>query len=288
MKARLMKHPALLCQKFSKMKRVIIPVGIVVLLLSVASCALESGNMRGAFICPPCGSACDNLFFNESGHCPHCGMALIHQDSTQKTSKKNVAILIFAGMEILDFSGPAEVFAAAGEFRVFTVAATKDPIISQGFITMLPEFSIDDCPKPDIIVLPGGNITAPLENPKVIHWVKSSAPELEVALSVCTGAFILEKAGLLAGKKATTFHNAIADLRKKATKTEVLDNVRWVDNGKIITTAGVSAGIDGSLRVVDRLLGREKALSIVRYMEYDKWKPEEGLIVTPNENLLKQ
>ena len=130
-------------------------------------------------------------------------------------------------------------------------------------------------------------MTAPLEDSKIIRWVQSSEPDLEVALSVCTGAFILEKAGLLDGKKATTFHNAIADLRKKAAKTEVLEGVRWVDNGKIITTAGVSAGIDGSLRVVERLLGRDKALATARYMEYDKWNPDEGLIVDPKERKVK-
>ena len=92
---------------------------------------------------------------------------------------------------------------------------------------------------------------------------------------------------MLDGKKATTFHNAIADLRKKAAKTEVLEGVRWVDNGKIITTAGVSAGIDGSLRVVERLLGRDKALATARYMEYDKWNPDEGLIVDPKERKVK-
>ncbi len=210
-------------------------------------------------------------------------MALIQQDSAIRADKKKVAIFLFEGVEVLDFSGPAEVFASSEAYHVFTVAATKNPIMSQGFIKIQPEYSIDDCPQPDIIVLPGGNMMAPLDDLKVIDWVRRNEPHLEVALSVCTGAFILEKAGLLKGKKATTFHSAIADLRRVATETEVLDSVRWVDNGKIITTAGVSAGIDGSLRVIDRSLGREKAQSVARYMEYDKWKPDEGLIVTPSE-----
>ena len=269
------------------MKKSVLSLGVVVLLLGLIVCTSEAGKWSGEFICPPCGSTCDKLFFDQAGKCPHCGMTLVRRDSLPTTGQKNVAILVFEGMEILDFSGPAEVFASTGEFRVFTVAATKDPIISQGFVKILPEFSIADCPKPDIIVLPGGNMTAPLEDSKIISWVQSSEPDLEVALSVCTGAFILEKAGLLDGKKATTFHNAIADLRKKAAKTEVLEGVRWVDNGKIITTAGVSAGIDGSLRVVERLLGRDKALATARYMEYDKWNPDEGLIVDPKERKVK-
>lgn len=246
-------------------------------------CSPQPRTTASPFRCPPCGNTCDQLSFAEAGICPHCGMTLTSPDQTSVPGQRNVAILIFDGMEILDFSGPCEVFAAAGGFHVYTVAATKSPIVSQGVVKIVPEFSIADCPKPDIIVLPGGSMTAPLDNAKVIDWIKSNEPHLEVALSVCTGAFLLEKAGLLEGKKATTFHNAIEDLRKKATKTEVLEHVRWVDNGKIVTTAGVSAGIDGSLRVVERLLGPEKALSTAYYMEYDKWIPKEGLVVREEE-----
>lgn len=244
-------------------------------------CSSEAGNSTQQYVCPPCNSDCDKLLFKAAGKCPHCGMALELQDKNQKDTLKNVAIFVFDGVEVLDFGGPGEVFASAGGFRVFTVAASKNPIICQGFIKIQPEYDLHDCPPPDIIVIPGGNMSAPLENSKVIEWVKTNAPHAEVVLSVCTGAFVLEKAGLLEGKKATTFHSAIEELRKVATKTEVVDHVRWVDNGKIITTAGVSAGIDGSLRVVERLIGREKALSTARYMEYDKWNPDEGLIVNP-------
>ena len=215
-------------------------------------------------------------------------MALIQQETTVQDARKNVAILVFDGVEILDWGGPAEVFAAAGDYHVYTVAASKTPIMCQGFIKIQPEYSIEDCPKPDIIVLPGGNMMAPLEDPKIIEWVKSNEPHLETLLSVCTGAFILDKAGLLEGKKATTFHNAIEELRKMATKTEVLEGVRWVDNGKIITTAGVSAGIDGSLRVIDRSLGREKALATVKYMEYDHWNPDQGVVVDSISRVIKQ
>ncbi|MBK6995236.1 MAG: DJ-1/PfpI family protein [Saprospiraceae bacterium] len=215
-------------------------------------------------------------------------MTLALLEKAQKDTLKNVAIFVFDGVEVLDFAGPSEVFASAGGFRVFTVAANKNPIVCQGFIKIQPEYDLDDCPQSDIIIIPGGNMSAPLGNPKVIQWVKTNEPHAEVILSVCTGAFVLEKAGLLEGKKATTFHNAIEELRKTATNTEVLDHVRWVDNGKIVTTAGVSAGIDGSLRVVERLMGREKAHSTVRYMEYDKWNPDEGLIVTPKDIEIKQ
>ncbi len=205
-------------------------------------------------------------------------MALISKESV-----KNVAIFLYEGVEILDFSGPGEVFAASrsdkGAFRVFTVAATKDSIVSQRFVHIVPEFSIEDCPKPDIIVLPGGNTRPSVENPKVIAWVQKHAAHADALMSVCTGAFILEKAGLLEGKKATTFYRAIPRLREKAKQTEVLENVRWVDNGQIVTTAGVSAGIDGALHIVERMWGLEAAAATAQYMEYDKWKPEDGVVV---------
>ncbi|NND33713.1 MAG: DJ-1/PfpI family protein [Saprospiraceae bacterium] len=201
----------------------------------------------------------------------------------KKSSLKNVAIFIHDGVEVLDFSGPGEVFAAThtdlGAFNVYTVSLNTEPIISQGFIKIIPEYSISNAPKPDIIVLPGGATGPLLNNTDLIDWVKKITPDLEVALSVCTGAFILQKAGLLQGKKATTFHNAIDRLREIAPETEVLENVRWVDNGQVITTAGVSAGIDGALHTVERIFGREAAEETARYMEYDKWNPEDGLVV---------
>jgi transcriptional regulator GlxA family with amidase domain/DNA-directed RNA polymerase subunit RPC12/RpoP len=259
----------------------------IILLALITACERQPSSAAGQYRCSPCGNSCDQQTFNKPGTCPHCGMPLIPGDSIKNIAQKNVAILIFDGVEMLDFGGPLEVFASTGAFHVYTVAATINPVMCQGVVKIVPEYTLDNCPQPDIIVIPGGNMTAPLENTKVIDWVKNNEPHAEIVLSVCTGAFVLEKAGLLNGKKATTFHNALADLRKVATTTEVLDSTRWVDNGKIITTAGVSAGIDGSLRVIERLLGHEKALSAAKYMEYDKWKPEEGLIVPP-ETAIKQ
>ena len=231
------------------------------------------------YVCPPCNDgACDNIAHDEAGKCPACGMKLI-----KKVNMKNVAIFIHDGVEILDFSGPGEVFAAArptdGAFHVYTVSLSTDPIVSQGFVKILPEYSIDNCPKPDIIVLPGGNTGPVAKNPKVIDWVKTHGPDLDVILSVCTGAFILQKTGLLDGKKATTWHGALSSFKSVATKTEVLENTRWVDNGQVVTTAGVSAGIDGALRIVEKMFGRPVAKATARYMEYDKWDPEDGVIV---------
>ena len=241
-----------------------------------------------AYYCAPCGSACDLERHDAPGVCKHCGMALIKRSvatmdslrAKQKTTRKrNVAIFIHNGVEVLDFSGPSEVFASTEGFNVYTVSLTKEPIISQGFIKILPNYSIADCPKPDIVVLPGGQTGPFLENKPLISWIKTSAEHAEIMLSVCTGAGLLAKAGLLDGKQATTFHNYIDALQKATPNAKILRNTRFVDNGQIITTAGVSAGIDGALHVVAKLKGIDVATQTARYMEYDKWKPNEGLVV---------
>jgi len=194
---------------------------------------------------------------------------------------RNVAIVVYEGVELLDFAGPGEVFGAASgfgrdrqrrAFNVYTVAVSKDALTSR-FVKVMPEYAIDDAPKPDIIVIPGGNTNVLLDNPKFMAWLKAAQPNAEITLTVCTGAFTVGQLGLLDGKQVTTFYGAIDELRRKTPKATVIDGRRFVDNGSIITTAGVSAGIDGALHTVARLLGRSVAEQTARYMEY-RWTPE--------------
>jgi transcriptional regulator GlxA family with amidase domain len=204
---------------------------------------------------------------------------------SQENKKMNVAIFIYDNVEILDFAGPGEVFAATWvdddhPFSVYTVAADDKPILSQGFVTITPQYTIQNCPKPDIIVLPGGDQRKSAENMEVINWIKEYSIDAKVMLSVCTGAKLLSKAGLLDNKEATTWYGAIESLREMTPKAVIHENTRFVDNGQVITTAGVSAGIDGALHVVRRMFGEDAALRVAKYMEYDKWNPEDGLIVS--------
>lgn len=227
----------------------------------------------GHYICPPCGCQNDGKKLKEGGKCSDCGMDLVAVEKTW-----NVAIMVWRNAELLDFAGPGEVFSAArgpgGErFNVYTVSKTKDPILSQGFVLLRPTYSIADCPKPDIIVLPGGGGRAIIDDAEMLAWIKSTAEESEIALSVCTGAFILGKTGLLDGLDITTWHGAMDDLRTEFPNSRVHDDRRFIDNGHIITSAGVSAGIDSALHVVTRLMGLESARNTARYMEYD-WHPE--------------
>lgn len=259
---------------------------VLFVLLSTLACGQPSlTSTDEKYYCEPCNAACDTVAHLNPGVCDHCGMKLVkltQQEVKQArlvvTNRPTVAIFIHDGVELLDFAGPGEVFASSG-FNVYTVAATADPIISQGFVTITPQFTIDNCPTPDIIVLPGGATDIPMRNEAVLRWLKNSVPKTTITLSVCTGAGLLSKAGFLDGKTATTFHNYIDELQRNTPKAKIIRDTRFVDNGSIITTAGVSAGIDGALHVVEKLKGRETAQRTATYMEYDKWKPEEGLIV---------
>jgi putative intracellular protease/amidase/plastocyanin len=194
--------------------------------------------------------------------------------------RRNVAILVYDGMEILDFAGPGEVFAANSDsFNVYTVAAKSAPILSQRFVTITPRHTIRDAPTPDILVIPGGGTRGVTQDAELMKWVGDSARGAEIVLTVCTGAFVIADTRLLDGLEATTWHGAVDSFRQAYPKTIVRENVRFVDNGKFVTTAGVSAGIDGSLHVLSKLLGPDAARATARYMEYDKWEPGAGVVV---------
>jgi transcriptional regulator GlxA family with amidase domain len=206
--------------------------------------------------------------------------------TAQQKEKYTVAIFLYQGVELLDFAGPGEVFSAAG-FNVYTVSVDGKEILSQGFVTVKPGFTIENAPVPDVIVFPGGHSTPSSEDPKVMSWLKARVASGTAAMSVCTGAEILGNAGLLKGFNVTTFHGFIPRLQAMLPDSKVLTDTRFVDNGNIITTAGVSAGIDGALHLVSRIKGLDVAKSTAFYMEYDKWKPEEGRVDYKNEYLEK-
>jgi len=198
------------------------------------------------------------------------------QDASEPLS---VGIFIYEGVEILDFAGPAEVFAATTGFSPFLVAVTEEPVVSQGFIVVTPQYSIHNCPDADIWVFPGGNSGALQSNDKLINWIAEQAQTSEIMMSVCTGAALMSKAGLLEDKEVTTWYGFIPRLQQMTPGAVVLEQTRFVDNGQVVTTAGVSAGIDGALHVVSRIMGEDVAMATARYMEYDKWHPGDGKII---------
>ena len=187
---------------------------------------------------------------------------------------RTLAILIFDDVEVLDFCGPFEVFSVANRFtepptfNVLTVAENAGPVVTRGGLSVNPHHRLGDCPRPDLLVVPGGQGTRrEMHNLALIDWIKARSQEAELVLSVCTGALLLAKAGLLDGLEATTHHGAIDLLRGVAPKTTVHADRRFVDNGRVICSAGIAAGIDMGLHVIARLLGREVAEKTARQME---------------------
>ena len=185
---------------------------------------------------------------------------------------------MFDNVEVMDFAGPFEVFGVSGQrenknlFDVYTVARESKPVMARNNLSVNPDYSFRDCPRPDILVVPGGFGTRrEKHNPSVLEFVKQNAEQAERVLSVCSGALLLAKAGLLDGLLATTHRGALAELRGDAPTATVLDAARVVDNGKIVLSAGISAGIDAALYVVADLHGLDQAVETATYMEYD-WR----------------
>lgn len=189
--------------------------------------------------------------------------------------KKNVAILVFDDVEVLDFAGPYEVFSVTDELlehqvlHTFTMALKPGTVRARNGLKIVPDFTLENCPSPQIIIIPGGAGTRPLLHMPALHeWLRVKSRAAEIVLSVCTGSLILARAGLLEHLRATTHHTAFAELRNAGPNTEVVENERYVDSGKVVTAAGISAGIDASLHVVARLFGADAAQRTADYMEY--------------------
>lgn len=195
------------------------------------------------------------------------------------TETRKLAIVLFDDAEVLDFCGPLEVFSVASSqterpsFNVFTVAQ-KSPIQARNGLSVNPDHTLDNCPQPDILLVPGGiGSRTEMNNDVLIDWIRQTADDAELVLSVCTGALLLGKAGLLDTLEMTTHHIAYDLLREIVPNGTVHEDRRFVDNGKIITSAGIAAGIDMSLHVVERLLGPEIAGATSRHMEYP-WREQ--------------
>lgn len=208
---------------------------------------------------------------------------------------RNLAILLFNGVEVLDFAGPFEVFAVtevAGKppFNVFTVAG-HGPVYARNGLSVNPTYLLDDHPPADLLLVPGGGglladgtllgTRREMHNEPVLRWIRRHADTAELVLSVCTGARLLARAGLLTGLAVTTHYAAAADLQRLAPDTQVDPTQRWIDTGRIITSAGISAGIDMSLYVVSRLLGPAVAAATAQEMQYDYWAEAAHLAPRP-------
>ena len=198
--------------------------------------------------------------------------------------KIHVGILIFDGVEVLDFAGPFEVFSRTrlepgpesrrgderAPFHVFTVAKTTEPITATGGLVVVPRHSFADAPSPELLVVPGGFGTRPLlQDAETIDWIRTTAASARQTASVCTGALLLARAGLLDDRRATTHWGAFGLLATLGRNITVDRESRFVDDG-VMTSAGVASGIDLAFHVVETLLGRDVADETARYIEYER------------------
>ena len=183
-----------------------------------------------------------------------------------------IAIILFPDVEELDFVGPWEIFSYTRDLEpetctVFTVSEHGGEIRCKKGLRVVTDYSFETAPRADIILVPGGwGTRAEVDNPRIIDYIRRAGTDAELATSVCTGAFLLERAGLLAGRRATTHWRSLDRLRALGT-VEVLEE-RWVDAGTVVTSAGVSAGIDMALYLVGRLWGPETARRVQKGVEY--------------------
>lgn len=223
---------------------------------------------RKSYVCPPCGLSCDKLTFDQPGDCPNCGMKLISTNGGED-SPPTVAILLFNGAEIIDFAGPWEVFGTAG-FLVHTVAENLEPHTMVFGQKVMPDYTFEKSPKADVLLIPGGVLGEATKSDRLIQWIRAKSRDVSHVMSVCTGAFLLARAGLLDGLTATTTYGMEEELAKAGRNIKIVYPERFVDAGKIITTAGLSSGIDGALHLVSKMIGAGAAQSAALNMEY-RW-----------------
>ncbi len=190
---------------------------------------------------------------------------------------KKVAILIFDNVQVIDYSGPLEVLSDAG-FDVFTVAETREPVTTSAgdAVKLTPKYTFADAPQADLVVIPGGGFEAAKDS-ATVAWIKRQTEHAEHTMSVCNGAFTLANTGLLDGLRATTTAGNISRMRSAYPSITVVGDQRVVDNGKILTTAGLSAGIDGALHMVDVMKGDGAGQTVALEIEYD-WSPDRGYV----------
>jgi transcriptional regulator GlxA family with amidase domain len=188
----------------------------------------------------------------------------------------NIGIYIYDQAEVLDFSGPFEVFATASRiassedpFNVFLIGETGKPVTARGGYSVNPKYSFHEHPAVDILIVAGGVHTEEMTKTRVIDWIAKQAMDVQLIASVCTGAFLLAEARVLTDENVTTHWEDIPDLRENYPALTVHDSKRWVDEGFVVTSGGISAGIDMSLHLVSRLHSTELAENTARQMEFD-------------------
>jgi transcriptional regulator GlxA family with amidase domain len=201
-------------------------------------------------------------------------------------TNKTVGVLLFEGFEVLDVFGPVEAWgmlASAADWRVVTTAESAGPVASAQSIRAVADHALDECPPLDVLVVPGGRGTRTLvHNETAMDWLRARSAKATLTTSVCTGAGLLARAGLLDGRRATTNKASFAWVVEQGPRVEWVREARWVEDGPFFTSAGVSAGIDMTCAAIAKLVSQDAAEKIVKAMEYEwhrdpAWDPFAGM-----------
>lgn len=187
----------------------------------------------------------------------------------------NIGIYIYEQAEVLDFSGPFEVFSTAARldegserFNTFLISESDEIVLARGGYKVVADFNFMNHPEIDVLVIVGGVHIAEMDKTEVIEWIASSSKKAKITASVCTGAFLLAKAKVIETNTVTTHWEDIPDLKTMFPTLKVVGNVRWVDEGNLVTSGGISAGIDMSLHLVSKLKGIDLAEKTAKQMEF--------------------
>ena len=242
---------------------------LICLMIALQACQALAAD--ATYVCPMRGRPCPTTVYPAAGKCRTCGMALITQAEYDalNSKKKHIGIVLYTAFELLDVAGPMEMWGNVPDFDLITVAEKAGPVSSLQNATLTAAYSFADAPKLDIIMVPGGMGTlTELANEKMLAFLRERSAQAEIVTSVCSGSALLAKAGVLDGHKATSNKLYFGLAKAQSDKVEWIPRARWVDDGKFITSSGVSAGMDMALHLIARLYTQADAEKMAKVTEY--------------------
>lgn len=237
---------------------------------------------KSTYWCLMRGKPCDIVDHVEPGTCKNCGMPLVTKERYDAYFVKNypnpktIGVVLYRGFEVLDVYGPVEMWGNVNEYKIVTVAEEAGPVTSSQGTKSVAEYSFSDCPQVDVLLVPGGMGTLiEVNNEALLAFLKKQHEQTELTTSVCSGSWLLAKAGILDGLRATSNKLYFKQATTISDKVEWTPDARWVEDGKVITSSGVSAGMDMALHVIRKLKGEAEAEKIARWTEY-VWNRDPG------------
>jgi putative intracellular protease/amidase len=262
---------ATVTQRITPMRRHLLPLVAVLMLFLAVITSPAMADDAESFLCPMRGKPCAEVDFAAAGRCPDCGMRLVPaaEYAALTANMKTVGVVLYTAFEALDVYGPVEMWGSVQDLRIVTIAEKAGPITSAQGTQTVARHTFEDCPKLDILLVPGGMGTLKeLTNEKMLAFLREQSAKTELVTSVCSGSMLLAKAGVLDGHKATSNKKYFDMAISQSDKVDWIQKARWVEDGKFVTSSGVSAGIDMALHVIRRLYGEAEARKIAGWSEY--------------------